>query len=291
MDTISVLLVDDEREFVEMLARRLNSRGFQAAIALNADDGLKLVQEQVFHVVVLDIVMPGKDGLVALQEIKSFQPLTEVIMLSGHASLELAIKGLRFGAFDFLVKPPNLGDLVDKLNKAFIHRSDHEERIRKASLIRDQISGGADASGQDDCVAATAPAASDLGILLVIGREDDFPPGLIEYAVNLSRRMSYRILALNVAGFQNESFRLFPAARESVCQEFAEISERNAEVFRRAAQEQGVPFTHIAKCCSRDEAIAEATSEHGDPDYIVCEQDGIADGQVGMTPIVAYTPV
>ena len=76
MEGIKVLLVDDEQEFIETLAKRLNTRGFQAATALSGDAAIALLRERDFDVVILDVVMPGKDGIETLQEIKSLKPLT-----------------------------------------------------------------------------------------------------------------------------------------------------------------------------------------------------------------------
>jgi FixJ family two-component response regulator len=287
MEGIKVLLVDDEKEFVETLAMRLSTRGFAAATAFSGDDALRSIGEQTFDVVILDVIMPGKDGIETLKELKSLNPLTEVIMLSGHASLEMAIKGMQFGAFDFLVKPPDIRDLVEKINKAYVRKTEHEERIKKAGFVREQLV---------EAATPTEPLGeekepSDLGYLLVIGRESDFSSDLIQYALDISKRMSYQIIALNAAGFNKESFRLFPTAREKVCQDFQEISEKNAALFRQAAKKERIPFNHVVKFCEREEAITEIRKEIGDIDYVVCEADEEADQPKARGQIVAYTPV
>jgi DNA-binding NtrC family response regulator len=296
MDDINVLLVDDEREFVELLAQRLEKRGFQAVAAFDGDEALAKLSRQEFDVVVLDVVMPGKDGIQTLREMKSSKPLTEVIMLSGHASLETAIEGMQHGAFDFLVKPPDMGDLVEKINRAFVRKSEHEERIRKAGFVREQLEDGA---GRVEATTVRRPAAepstigveTDLGRLLVIGRESDFSRELIEYALEMSKRMSYEIVALNTAGFNNESFKLFPAARRKVCEDFKEISEKNAALFRKAAQKEQVPFVHVVKFSERDEAIAEIRREFGDVDYVISVAEEGSSARTSRGRIVAYCPV
>lgn len=103
----------------------------------------------------------------------------------------------------------------------------------------------------------------------------------------MCKRMSYRILALNAAGFSNESFKLFPTARDKVCQDFREISEAKAALFRRAAEKENVPFAHVVKFGQRDEAISEVRKETGDIDYVVCESE--EDTTRGR--IVAYAPL
>jgi DNA-binding response OmpR family regulator len=287
MEDIKILLVDDEQEFVETLAMRLKTRGFVPTTAFSGDQAVASLSKEPFDVVILDVVMPGKDGLETLKELKSLNPLTEVIMLSGHASLEIAIKGMQFGAFDFLVKPPDIRDLVEKINKGFVRKQEHEERIKKAGFVREQIE--APPSEVEKQVAGDVP--SDLGRLLVIGRESDFSSDLIQYALDISKRMSYQILALNAAGFNNESFRLFPAAREKVTADFQEISQKNGALFEQAAQKAGIPFNHIVKFCEREEAIAEIREEIGDIDYVVCEADEDAGQPRKRGQIVAYTPV
>ncbi len=287
MEGIKVLVVDDEQEFAETLCMRLETRGFRPTAVFNGEDALGHLREQDFDVVILDVVMPGKDGLQILQEMKSLKPLTEVMMLSGHASLEAAINGMQFGAFDFLVKPPDIGDLVEKINKAFVRKQDHEERIRKAGFVKDQLLDDADGAIEKAESGKQTRPVSDLGRLLVIGRESDFSSELIRYALEMSKRMSYQILALNAAGFSNESFKLFPKARESVCQDFQEISAKNAALFRRAAEKEDIPFVHEVKCCDRDEAIADLRKEIGDIDYVVCESDD----EAVRGKIMAYTPL
>jgi two-component system, OmpR family, response regulator CpxR len=127
-----VLLVDDERDFVEVLAERLQNRGFDVRQAFNGEDAINLLNQQDADVVILDVLMPGKDGVQTLSEIKQLKPLTEVIMLTGYGTIETAIQGMKFGAYDYLMKPTETEDLVVKINKAYKLKSEHEERIRQA---------------------------------------------------------------------------------------------------------------------------------------------------------------
>jgi two-component system response regulator CpxR len=127
-----VLLVDDEKDFVEVLAERLQNRGFDVRQAFNGEDAINLLNQQDADVVILDVLMPGKDGVQTLSEIKQLKPLTEVIMLTGYGTIETAIQGMKFGAYDYLMKPTETEDLVVKINKAYKLKSEHEERIRQA---------------------------------------------------------------------------------------------------------------------------------------------------------------
>jgi len=129
-----VLLVDDEKDFVETLAERLEMRGFDVKTSFSGDEALDLIQKHKFDVIVLDVLMPGKDGMETLKEIKKIKPLLQVIMLTGHATVETAIAGMKLGAFDYLIKPTQTMDLVHKIARAVILKTEHEERICKAEM-------------------------------------------------------------------------------------------------------------------------------------------------------------
>jgi two-component system, OmpR family, response regulator CpxR len=139
---IKVLLVDDEEEFVEVLAERLETRDFTVLKAFSADQALARIAQQEVDVVVLDVLMPGKDGIEALREIKEMHPILEVIMLTGNATVESAVNGLKLGAFDYLMKPTETKDLVEKIIKAYKRKADQEARIRNAEIERIMLSRG-----------------------------------------------------------------------------------------------------------------------------------------------------
>ncbi|MHC1725630.1 MAG: response regulator [Syntrophobacteraceae bacterium] len=133
---VRVLLVDDEREFIDTLGERLESRGLSVSKAESGNEALEKIQEENIDVVVLDVLMPGKDGVATLKEIKSIKPLLEVILLSGNATVEAAVEGLKQGAFDFLLKPTEVTDLMEKIALAFKRKADQENRIRNAEIQR-----------------------------------------------------------------------------------------------------------------------------------------------------------
>jgi len=89
-----------------------------------------------FDLVVLDLQMPGVDGIAVLRKIKELKPLIEVIMLTGHATVETAIEGMKLGAFDFLIKPTDTEELVEKINRAFGRKAEQDERIQEAEVER-----------------------------------------------------------------------------------------------------------------------------------------------------------
>jgi DNA-binding NtrC family response regulator len=126
-----VLIVDDEPDFLETIVKRLRKRKVDAMGVGSGKEAVKILDEQTFDVVILDVRMPGMDGIETLKEIKRKSPLTEVIMLTGHASVESGMQGMQFGAFDFVIKPADLDELIEKINQASERRTLHEERIRK----------------------------------------------------------------------------------------------------------------------------------------------------------------
>ncbi len=131
-----VLLVDDEKEFIQTLAERLEVRDFNVQTAFDGEEALLKIKAQDFDVVVLDVLMPGKNGIETLREIKSLKPLISVIMLTGHATVETAIDGMKAGAYDYLMKPTDTNDLVGKITKAYNLKAEHEERINKAEISK-----------------------------------------------------------------------------------------------------------------------------------------------------------
>jgi DNA-binding NtrC family response regulator len=119
MENIRVLLVDDEEDFRTTLAKRMAKRKVQVSEAESGPAALESLAKGVFDVVVLDVRMPGMDGIETLRRIKAINPLVEVIMLTGHASVESGIEGMRLGAFDYLMKPCDINDLIPKIEDAY----------------------------------------------------------------------------------------------------------------------------------------------------------------------------
>lgn len=119
MDQFKVLVVDDEDDFRETLIKRLRNRKLAAAGAADGYQALEMLQREDFDVVILDVKMPGLDGIDTLKEIKAKKPEVEVIMLTGHASVESGIQGMQLGAFDYVIKPVPLDELLDKMRQAY----------------------------------------------------------------------------------------------------------------------------------------------------------------------------
>lgn len=127
MAEFRVLLVDDETEFLETLVKRLKKRKLDVTSAESGKEALQVLQENPIDVVVLDVRMPDMDGLETLREIKKIRPSVEVIMLTGHANVEVAIQGMELGAFDYLMKPMDIDELLYKLQDAYKRKWCREE--------------------------------------------------------------------------------------------------------------------------------------------------------------------
>lgn len=119
MEGIRVLVVDDEEDFRETVVKRLNARKLVAEGAASGVKALQILEDKDFDVIVLDVKMPDMDGIETLRHIKKLKPETEVIMLTGHASVEFGIKGMQLGAFDYVMKPAPLNELLDTISQAF----------------------------------------------------------------------------------------------------------------------------------------------------------------------------
>jgi DNA-binding NtrC family response regulator len=137
MGDMSVLLVDDEKDFLEVLAKRLRKRKLSLVVANNGEEAISAIHSAHIDVVVLDMRMPGLDGLQTLREIKRINPVVEVIMLTGHANVETAVKGMELGAFDYLMKPVDIDELLYKLQDAFKKKAMSEQSSGKAALASD----------------------------------------------------------------------------------------------------------------------------------------------------------
>jgi len=134
--TEKVLLIDDEKDFLEIMAERMGTRGMDVSTASSAEDALKLVEDHSYDAIVLDLQMPNMDGLETLKRLKEKRPELQVILLTGHATVEKGIQAMKLGAMDFIEKPADLGLLTERIKKAqaqkliFVEKKT-EDKIRK----------------------------------------------------------------------------------------------------------------------------------------------------------------
>jgi DNA-binding NtrC family response regulator len=124
---IRLLIVDDEKRFVETLSKRLTARGLFVEGATSGQEAVALLQLRPFDVALLDFRMPGMDGLATLREMKKTQPLLQVILLSGNASIHTAVEAMRLGAVDYLLKPADIEDVLGKVEEAYERKRLQEE--------------------------------------------------------------------------------------------------------------------------------------------------------------------
>ena len=132
MEAMKIMLVDDEERFLATTQKLLTKKGIDVVTATSGAEALETLNHKYIHVVILDVKMPGMDGNETLKEIKRQFPLVEVIMLTGHATVESAIDGLKSGATDYLMKPTDIDELMAKAREAFQKRQMLEEKILMA---------------------------------------------------------------------------------------------------------------------------------------------------------------
>ncbi len=134
MKEMKMMLVDDEERFLSTTKKLLARKGHDVLTATSGPKALEMLREHNIHVVILDVKMPGMDGIETLKQIKRQYPMVEVIMLTGHATAESAVEGLKSGATDYLMKPTDIEELLGKAEEAFEKRKRLEEKIRVAQM-------------------------------------------------------------------------------------------------------------------------------------------------------------
>jgi two-component system, OmpR family, response regulator len=127
MKKAKVLIVDDEEAFANNIAKLISKRGYDIKAVYSGQSAISALDECDFDVIILDLKMPGLDGLSTLKIIKGKKPSIEVIILTGHGSMDSGIDGIQLGAFDFLMKPVRFDDLYEKVRQAFQRKLIHEE--------------------------------------------------------------------------------------------------------------------------------------------------------------------
>ena len=129
-----VLLVDDEVTFLEALAERLQIRGLEVVCATSGREALHAAEEQTFDAVVLDLAMPGLDGIETLRRLRQLRPDLQVMILSGRATVQTAVEAMRLGATDIFEKPTDVEILVQRIRSARAARLAHEQEIAQEHI-------------------------------------------------------------------------------------------------------------------------------------------------------------
>ncbi|MBU0973531.1 MAG: response regulator [Proteobacteria bacterium] len=132
MEKMRMMLVDDEERYLQTTQKLIEKKGVEVLTALSGKEALEKLKSKNIHVVILDVKMPEMDGNETLKAIKTLYPLVEVIMLTGHATVDSAIDGLKSGACDYLMKPADIDEILEKAREAFEKRQRLEEKIRIA---------------------------------------------------------------------------------------------------------------------------------------------------------------
>jgi DNA-binding NtrC family response regulator len=131
-----VLVIDDEQSFAEIISERLELRNFEVMSVFSGEEAIQLLEERDFDVILLDVLMPGKSGIDTLKDIMKIDPLSHIIMLTGHARVDTAMEGMGLGAYDYLIKPAEVNDLVEKIKLAYVHKVTQKEKTQHASVTR-----------------------------------------------------------------------------------------------------------------------------------------------------------
>jgi len=271
----NILIVEDDREFAEALAGRLERWGFPVTTAPDWTGAMLKLESGDFAVVVLGLSMPGNEGGAAIEKIRETKPLSKVILLYENGNLNLAKEGISHGAFHYVEKAVEIGDLARTINMAYADIADHDERIRKARFVRDKFQ----AAERKKALSDGRPTAS--GWLAVIGQEDAFSDELVRYALDLAERMSLGIIALSAIGQELMEENTQSIDRERRCHQFRKNSKRNAARLLKMAGERAIPFEHRVKFCERDPAVDLAAREIGRVEYVVSDcEEGLARGQI-----------
>jgi two-component system OmpR family response regulator len=127
MSRAKILIVDDEIIFANNIGKLISKRGYEVKTVYNGDGALRAVEEDDFDVIILDLKMPGMDGLETLKRIKEKRAQVEVIILTGHGSMDSGIDGIQLGAFDFIMKPVRFDDLHERIRQAYQRKLVHNK--------------------------------------------------------------------------------------------------------------------------------------------------------------------
>ena len=129
-----VLLIDDEKDFLEVMSERMQNRDIDVTTASSARDALALVEKESYDAIILDLQMPEMDGLQALERLKAINPDLQVILLTGHATVEKGVQAMKLGATDVLEKPADIQTLTEKIRKAHARKIILVEKENEAKI-------------------------------------------------------------------------------------------------------------------------------------------------------------
>ncbi len=131
-----ILLVDDEVDFTDNMSKLLEGRGYHVAVVSNGHDAIKTLEREDYEVMVLDLKMPGMDGITTLREMRKLDVFTETLVLTGHGDIDTALEATRLGAYDYLTKPCEIDALVEKIEGAWKRKDTREKEEMQKTIDR-----------------------------------------------------------------------------------------------------------------------------------------------------------
>jgi len=131
----NILLIDDEKDFLDIMTERMEARGFEVSTSMSAKEALGMIKKGAYDAIILDLQMPGMDGIEALKAIKEIQPEAQIILLTGHATVEKGVEAIKLGATDFIEKPADLETLSRKIKNAHAEKIMIVEKKEKEAVI------------------------------------------------------------------------------------------------------------------------------------------------------------
>ena len=200
----SILIVDDEPSILQSLGGLLSDEGFEIATALNGYEALKIIDRESPDLVLLDIWMPGIDGIETLKEIKKGNPYIQVIIITGHGNIETAVKATKLGAFDLIEKPLSIDKVIVSINNALDFRRLEEENryLRKKTIEKNSISGK---SAPTEFLRKQIETAAPTETWILITGENGTGKELVARTIHqLSPRANQPLIAVNCAAIPEE---------------------------------------------------------------------------------------
>ncbi len=291
MKQIKILLVDDEEEFVKTLSERMQIKNLDSDFVLSGEQALESLGNLTPDVMILDLKMPGINGMDVLRHVNKDYPQVQVIILTGHGSEQDKKNVLDLGAFDYFAKPVDLDELIQSISNAYelkieTHGKDSPAESAKFMTVsmKNSRSSAAETSVKANLDGETeAPVKETLGKLVVVGSESEFSEEIIDYGLEMARRMDFEIVALNTAPLICKNFKEFTPPWKKVCEEFQTESEENVRPFQQKADENRIGFTHAVEFVEVDDALEKLKTRLKNISLVVSRPEQL-DGQTPEEP-------
>lgn len=306
MKQIKILLVDDEEDFVKTLSDRMQIKNLDSDFVLSGEQALESLGVLTPDVMILDLKMPGINGMEVLQRVKKDYPQVQVIILTGHGTNQDRLKSIDLGAFDYFVKPVDIDALIQSIESAYKSKIEtygkdnpaESAKFMTISMKKDRsflkdIAVDLSADGQQDqeenVVAEEEPDSQTAkvltnksprktpGKLVVVGDDSEFSEDIINYGLEMAQRMEYEIVALNTAPLIGKNFKVFTPPWKKVCEEFQVHSEENVKSFQQKAEKQKIRFTHAVEFVEIDDALEKLKTRFRNISLVVSKPEILED--------------